>query len=143
MSKGDCLMQLIRKFIDIFTPEEDTSGSLGREAESRRGNVVRLFPSDRVPLYCFRAAHPEDMKQTADRMREMHPVLLSLEGAEASAAQRMLDFLAGAAYACRAQIRPIAKDLYLLAPYDVDFTVDAPHGDRAAAKRKAARRRAL
>ena len=48
-------------------------------------------------------------------------VVLNLENAEKETANRMLDFLSGVTYAIEGKIKRVAKDTYLITPYNVEI----------------------
>lgn len=56
-------------------------------------------------------------------------VLLNLEGVEKPLARRMIDFIAGVAYALNATIKSATNDSYFIAPRDVDVGGDIFDGD--------------
>lgn len=65
----------------------------------------------------------EDVQSIADRVKQMEPVVLSLEKADRETARRVLDFMSGTIYTLGGNIQQLNKNIFLLAPPGVE--VDA------------------
>ncbi len=57
-----------------------------------------------------------------DHLIEGKTVLLNLEGVDKALCRRMIDFIAGVAYALNATIKSATNDSYFIAPRDVDVS---------------------
>jgi len=63
----------------------------------------------------------EDAGPIADCLKEGHPVVVNMEKADAKEAQRIRDFLRGAAYALGGDVRKVAQRVYACVPADVQI----------------------
>lgn len=77
-------------------------------------------PSLRRPfapsLYRAEPRKLDEAEAIADRLKQGNPVIVSLEGADATEAQRIRDFLGGVCYALGGFIRKVAARVYACAP---------------------------
>ena len=74
-------------------------------------------PHGRLMIHTLQ--HFEDAAETADAAREQ-PVIITLQSEEEN--QRILDFLAGAAYAMQGAVYRVSSRVYLIAPEGVEVT---------------------
>jgi cell division protein sepF len=87
------------------------------------------MPQQDPPAVEMVLVHPEryeDGTAIADRFDERHPALINLEGMPTAAARRLLDFLAGVAYAQDGRLEKVARNAYLLLPAQAVLTAAAP-----------------
>lgn len=99
--------EYIRHGLDDGT-EVDPHDELDTTAAVRRGLSTHLFRAEPKKL--------DDAEAIADRMRQGHPVVVSLEQADGAEAQRIRDFLGGVSYALGGYIRKVAARVYACAP---------------------------
>lgn len=66
----------------------------------------------------------EEVREIADELLDRHTVVLNLEKADKETARRIVDFLSGVAYANRGRLKPIASNIVIVTPYNVDLTGD-------------------
>ncbi|MGI6249473.1 MAG: cell division protein SepF [Acutalibacteraceae bacterium] len=64
----------------------------------------------------------EDAMSVADVINEKRLVVLNLETCQPDIAKRILDFLYGAAYANKAEIKRIADRAYVITPYNIPLS---------------------
>lgn len=62
-----------------------------------------------------------DAKKVADHLIDKKTVVLNLETCTPDNKKRIIDFLAGVAYANKGNIKPIANLTYIITPYNVGF----------------------
>lgn len=67
-------------------------------------------------LYRAEPRKLDEAEAIADRLKQGNPVIVSLEGADATEAQRIRDFLGGVCYALGGFIRKVAARVYACAP---------------------------
>lgn len=65
-----------------------------------------------------------DAKQVADHLMKQKTVVLNLENAKPENKRRIIDFLAGVAYAKGGNIKPVANLTYIITPCGVGFVGD-------------------
>ena len=58
----------------------------------------------------------------ADRVRERNAIVLNLENTPKDTTRRILDFLAGVAYALGGMVKRVSDNTYIITPAGVDFT---------------------
>lgn len=77
------------------------------------------YAPPREYLYRAEPRSLEDAGVIADRIRDGFPVVVSLEHTDPAEAQRIRDFLRGAAYALRGDVRKVAGKVYACVPAGV------------------------
>lgn len=139
------MSNIVRKLKELWTPTEDEfedeyedaiedarSSYKGRKAEDRarsvyknrkENKVVNIHATAQLQVVICRPEHfGEETRNVADELRQAHTVVLNLEETEKDASRRILDFLSGVAYADGGKIKRIAKNTYIITPYNVDLT---------------------
>jgi cell division inhibitor SepF len=74
-------------------------------------------------LYRAEPRKLDEAEAIADRLKQGNPVIVSLEGADATEAQRIRDFLSGVCYALGGYIRKVAARVYACAPATMPIEV--------------------
>lgn len=129
----DRLQNLINPPDDEYEDEyeEDYSGSDYEEPRriSRidpKGNKVVSFEgrSQMQMVVCKPSSFGEEARSIADELLDKHTVVLNLENADKESARRIVDFLSGVAYAQNGKLKPIAANIVIVTPYNVDLTGD-------------------
>ncbi len=77
-------------------------------------------------LYRAEPRKLDEAEAIADRMRQGNPVVVSLESADATEAQRIRDFLGGVSYALGGYIRKVAARVYACAPASMPIEAVSP-----------------
>ncbi|NCA67855.1 MAG: cell division protein SepF [Clostridia bacterium] len=67
----------------------------------------------------------KDVQALIDNLKRREPVIFNLEGISKDSAQRILDFMSGAAYALGGSMKRIKEYLFLVTPEGVSITVPA------------------
>ncbi len=67
----------------------------------------------------------KEVQALIDNLKRREPVIFNLEGVSKESAQRILDFMAGAAYALGGSMKRIKEYLFLVTPEGVSITVPA------------------
>ncbi|MFI3250592.1 MAG: cell division protein SepF [Eubacteriales bacterium] len=97
---------------------------LSFETASRRDKVVNIKTTTQVQVFIAKPDRFENACDIADQLREKRTVVLNLESTDPDVAKRILNFLAGVAYAIDGQIKNIALSTYVITPYNVDILGD-------------------
>ena len=63
----------------------------------------------------------EDAQDMAECFKRQQIVLVNIQNVDGEISKRIVDFCAGLAYALGGRVRPIADQLFLLAPRDVEL----------------------
>lgn len=92
---------------------------------SNENKVVNINAKDQLQVVLFKpASFGEETRAVADELLQRHTVLLNLEKTEKDVSRRIVDFLSGVAYAHNGKIKRIATNMFIITPYNVDFTGD-------------------
>jgi cell division inhibitor SepF len=105
----------------VDDPGIDPHEELAPPPSVRRGLGTQLFRAEPKSL--------DDAECIADRMRQGHPVVVSLEQADGAEAQRIRDFLSGVSYALGGYIRKVAARVYACAPNSMPIEPIAGGGE--------------
>lgn len=98
------------------------SQNYGSNAKSDGKNYINVNARLEVAL-----VKPEvftDAKQVADHLMKQKTVVLNLENTKPENRRRIIDFLAGVAYAKGGNIKPVANFTYIITPCGVGFIGD-------------------
>ena len=94
-------------------------------SDDRRSNkVVNIRAATQLQVVLVKPEKFEDSSAIADHLREKRTVVLNLESTNKDVARRVLDFLAGVAYAQEGKIKKVAISTYIITPYNVDILGD-------------------
>ncbi|MBQ7227590.1 MAG: cell division protein SepF [Clostridia bacterium] len=85
----------------------------------------KIVPRDYQNVLVYEPKTLNDVQTLIDYLKRKEPAIINLDGADAVAAQRTLDFTAGAMYALNGSILRIAGNIFLLSPEGVGVTI--PH----------------
>ena len=103
----------------------DATGSLFPAETDRRSNkVVNIRAATQLQVVLVKPDKFEDASAIADHLREKRTVVLNLESTDDKTTRRVLDFLAGVAYAQEGKIKKVAARTYIITPYNVDILGD-------------------
>ncbi len=99
--------------------------SFASRTDPRDNKVVSFNGKSQVQMVvCKPTSFGEEVRNIADELLERHTVVLILERADKEAARRIVDFLSGVAYANHGKLKPIASNIVIVTPYNVDLTGD-------------------
>lgn len=93
---------------------------------ARRSNkVVNIHATAQLQVILVKPERfTTDAKVIADHLREKKTVILNCETTDKVEAARLIDFLAGVAYANDGNIKKIANNNYIITPYNVNISGD-------------------
>jgi len=74
-----------------------------------------------IKMQVVRPQSFDSVSQIADHLLNKCTVVLNLETASAENKRRIIDFLAGVAYANNGSLKPVANLTYIITPYNVGF----------------------
>ncbi len=108
--------------------EEREAKSKVMYEEQEKSKVVNFNSvSDRQDKFSVVLVKPKAYREgdsIADHLNAKKIVILNLEEANQTDSIRLVDFLSGAAYAIGGKIEKINSDIYIIAPYNVEFSGD-------------------
>ena len=124
-------MSLLNSIKDFFMPpeieEDDTSvqESITQEPSEphveKSNKVVNIQATTQLQVVLVKPEVFTDSKQIADHLIAKKTVVLNLETASSDNKRRIIDFLAGVAYANGGSLKPVANLTYIITPYNVGF----------------------
>ncbi len=103
--------------------EEDES-SYGAHADRRSNKVVNIHTTTQLQVVLVKPEQFDSAPEIADHLREKRTVVLNLESVSKDIARRLLDFVAGVAYASEGKIKKVAAFTYIVTPFNVDILGD-------------------
>lgn len=94
------------------------------EATSGKGSVTMMRTGKGGEVSAIAPKGFEDANAVADVLLSHKAVILNLEGIDLAAAQRIIDFAAGACYTLGGSLQRISKKIYIVAPSDMNLSGD-------------------
>ncbi len=110
---------------DYEEPRRSSYAAFSSRVDARENKVVNFNSRSQVQMVVFKpSSFGEEARNIADELLRRHTVVLNLEKADKEAARRIVDFLSGVAYANNGKLKPIASNIVIVTPYNVDLTGD-------------------
>lgn len=107
---------------DENTAQENSAPEHSNEPhEEKRNKVVNIQATAQLQVVLVKPEVFTDAKQIADHLIAKKTVVLNLETASSDNKRRIIDFLAGVAYANGGSLKPVANLTYIITPYNVGF----------------------
>lgn len=106
------------------TRNEETNKSYNNANANNNGNSHVINANVMIQVVLVRPEVFTDAKQIADHLLKGKTVVLNLETANAENKRRIIDFIAGVAYAKGGNIKKVAKFTYIVTPQNVGFVGD-------------------
>ena len=78
--------------------------------------------TSKVRLLIYKPLSYEDTQNIIDNLKEKKSIVVNLDELDVDVAQRILDFISGAVYALNGNIRKAARNIFVVAPFNVDVT---------------------
>ncbi len=104
--------------------EETTASIFDTQPERRSNKVVNIHTTTQLQVVLVKPDRFESAPEIADHLREKRTVVLNLESVDKNVARRLLDFVAGVAYASEGKIKKVAAFTYIVTPFNVDILGD-------------------
>jgi cell division inhibitor SepF len=90
-------------------------------AAARESKVVSLNNSSQLKVVLVKPERFDEAAEIADHLRDKRTVVMNLEDTDKEISRRLIDFLAGVAYALDGKIKKVAAGTYIITPYNVDL----------------------
>ena len=103
---------------------EATTSIFDTQAERRSNKVVNIHTTTQLQVVLVKPDRFESAPEIADHLREKRTVVLNLESVDKNVARRLLDFVAGVAYASEGKVKKVAAFTYIVTPFNVDILGD-------------------
>ncbi len=105
-----------------FPPQQPRQRAATSEADtSKSGKVLNIHTTTQLQVVLVQPEHFESASDIADHLRDRRTVVLNLEKANRDAIRRLVDFLSGVVYSQGGKIKPVARNTYIITPYNVDI----------------------
>lgn len=101
-----------------------SSNSNNEPHEEKRNKVVNMQVTTQLQVVLVKPEAFTDSRQIADHLIAKKTVVLNLETVSADHRRRIIDFLAGVAYANGGNLKPVANLTYIITPYNVGLVGD-------------------
>ena len=95
-----------------------------RDADRRNNKVVNIHTTTQLQVVLVKPEQFDSAPEIADHLREKRTVVLNLESVSKDVARRLLDFVAGVAYASEGKVKKVAAFTYIVTPFNVDILGD-------------------
>ncbi len=105
--------------------DEPHRSSFSSRFDPRNNKVVNFNEKSQVQMMVFKpVSFGEETRDIADELLKRRTVVLNLEKADKESARRIVDFLSGVAYANNGKLKPIASNIVIVTPFNVDLMGD-------------------
>jgi len=102
---------------------------------ARRRSKVIAMPEGRslgngsvqMKMIIFRPTSYDETQVVIDSLKSRKPIVVNLDEIDVAVAQRILDFISGAVYALGGDIKKAARNIFVVAPSNVEITTNI-HG---------------
>ena len=91
-----------------------------RVVNGGKSKTVSFTPSQ-MQVVLVKPVRYDEVASIADHLNEKKTVVLNLEIVDRDLSRRIVDFLSGATYALRGNIRKVSKGTFLIVPHGVDM----------------------
>ncbi len=113
---------------DDYVPVEEKPF---KKRTANTGKVSGVPDTSKVRVLIYKPVSYEDTQSIIDNLKEKKPIIVNLDELDTDVAQRILDFISGAVYALSGNIRKAARNIFVVAPFNVDVSTNV--ADSAAA----------
>lgn len=116
---------------DDFEPVEEQS--YGTTSRSTIGKLVGASSDgSKLSLLIYKPSSYEETQNIVDNLKSNRPIIVNLDELDTDVAQRILDFISGAVYALSGNIRKAARNIFVVAPMNVDVSTNLGQENMAA-----------
>jgi cell division inhibitor SepF len=106
---------------EYVPPVEDKK--IGKK-KGEAAKMVGIPDTSKVRVLIYKPVSYEDTQSIIDNLKERKPIIVNLDELDTDVAQRILDFVSGAVYALNGNIRKAARNIFVVAPYNVDVSTN-------------------
>lgn len=131
MSEKGSILNKVKYFIGLEDLEEDymddleeieeVENSERQTSKSKKNKVFNIHTNNNVKLVIHEPSRYEDTIKVIDDIKNRKPVVLNLLKLESEEKRKVFDFTSGAIYALEGNIQKVAKDIFILAPSNVEI----------------------
>lgn len=113
--------------------EEEEEQSEKPSFFSKKNKVVSIEKASNQPTIvvtkpkCFGA-----VRETADQLKQRHPVIFDVSGLDAEEAKRTVDFISGTVYGINGNVQKVSSGIFIATPASFDISGDYLEGKAGA-----------
>lgn len=96
------------------------------------GKLVGATDPSKLSLLIYKPSSYEETQNIIDNLKANRPIIVNLDELDTDVAQRILDFISGAVYALSGNIRKAARNIFVVAPVNVDVSTNLGQESMAA-----------
>ncbi len=107
---------------DEYVPVEEKP--FNKKNKGATGKISGIPDTSKVRVLIYKPVSYEDTQSIIDNLKDRRPIIVNLDELDTDVAQRILDFISGAVYALSGNIRKAARNIFVVAPYNVDVSTN-------------------
>ena len=88
------------------------------------GEVVNIHATTQLKVVLMKPETYSDVTKIVDNLNKKHTVVVNLEKTDENSTAKIFHFLCGAAYAINGQMNKVAKNIYIITPFNVGVMGD-------------------
>lgn len=92
------------------------------------GKISGIPDTSKVRVLIYKPVSYDDSQSIIDNLKDKKSIIVNLDELDTDVAQRILDFISGAVYALSGNIRKAARNIFVVAPYNVDVDTNMTDG---------------
>ncbi|MTI69914.1 MAG: DUF552 domain-containing protein [Firmicutes bacterium] len=127
-AKGN-ILDKVKYFIGLDDLDEEFQEEMENEEfentvstrKAKNNKVVNIHTSSQIKLVLHEPDKYEDCTKTVEELKNRRPVVLNLKNLEGDLKRKVFDFTSGAIYAIEGTIQKVTKDIFVLAPSNVEI----------------------
>ena len=112
-----------------YEPEPEDIPAQPSNYTGRRSNVTSIHAATTARIMIEKPQDFEGARKIVDHLKTRRPVVINIESKDVTEAQRLVDFISGAVYAVDGHIQKVARGIFVLAPNNVDISLDEQEED--------------
>lgn len=130
MSEKGSILNKVKYFIgledleDEYDELEDEESLINNESNinnSKQKKVFNIHTNNNIKLAIHEPAKYSDIAKVIDDVKNRKPVVLNLLQMDSEEKRKAFDFTSGAIYTLEGNIQKVAKDIFILAPNNVEI----------------------
>ena len=106
-------------------PYEEPSFTGGRSKVISMPESRQTVDTSQMNMVIFCPTNYEQTQSLIDNLKERKPVIVNLDEIDVAVAQRILDFISGAVYALGGDVKKVARNIFVVVPYNVSISTNA------------------
>ncbi|MCL1823310.1 MAG: cell division protein SepF [Oscillospiraceae bacterium] len=100
------------------------SDDFGYGTKTGNNKVLSIAATTHLQVIVFKPQKYSEAAEIADHFKNKKTIVLNLENTNKDAANRLIDFLGGVAYAADGDLKRISNTTYMIVPFNVEISGD-------------------